>query len=63
MLIRVHRLHKMLDNHHALDIEDLQIEGGDIYAVAGPVGSGKTLLLRTLAGMLPPVGVMWNWRE
>jgi ABC-2 type transport system ATP-binding protein len=56
MLIRVHRLHKMLDNHHALDIEDLQIEAGDIYAVAGPVGSGKTLLLRTLAGVLPPSG-------
>ncbi len=34
---------------------DLEVRPGDFLAVVGPNGGGKTTLLRTLLGILPPV--------
>ena len=34
---------------------DLEISSGDIIAVAGPSGIGKTTLLRTIAGLIQPL--------
>ncbi|GHO43683.1 ATP-binding cassette domain-containing protein [Ktedonospora formicarum] len=56
MRLHVHRLNKMLDSRTILHIDELCIEAGEIHAIVGPIGSGKTLLLRTLAGVLPPSG-------
>lgn len=55
-MLQVRRLEKIIENRSALSIEALDIVPGDIVAIIGPVGNGKTLFVRTLAGMLLPSG-------
>ncbi len=54
-LVSLSRVHKVYDGHeagtHALNDIDLQVATGEIVAVCGPCGSGKTSLLN-VAGML-----------
>jgi branched-chain amino acid transport system ATP-binding protein len=35
---------------------DLEVRPGEVVALLGPNGAGKTTTLKTLAGMLPPLG-------
>lgn len=46
------------DGRPALEAVDLRIEGGELVAVFGPNGGGKTTLLKVIAGLLPP----WHGR-
>lgn len=55
-MLQVRRLEKTIDNRTALSIEELDINAGDIVTVVGQIGSGKTLLIRLLCGMLVPSG-------
>lgn len=55
-MLQIRRLEKIIDGRTALAIESLDIEAGEIVAMIGPAGSGKTLFLRLLAGMLAPGG-------
>ncbi len=53
-MIELTNLQKVVDQTLALDIATLTIAEGDIIAVIGPVGSGKTVLLDLLIGKVQP---------
>lgn len=55
-LLQVRRLEKIFEQRSVLYIEELNVAAGDILAVVGPSQSGKSLLLRILAGALLPSG-------
>jgi len=55
-VLQVRRLEKIIENRTVLAIERLDVAAGEIVAVVGPVGSGKTLLIRLLSGTLMPSG-------
>lgn len=55
-MLRVERLEKIVESRTVLAIESLEVGAGEVVAVVGPVGSGKTLLLRLLGGELAPSG-------
>src|SRR5579883_2684513 len=55
-MLQIRRLEKIIDGRSVLVIEALDIEPGEIVAVLGPQGAGKTLLMRLLAGVLVPSG-------
>jgi tungstate transport system ATP-binding protein len=44
----------VIDGTLALDAVSLRISGGGCVALVGPPGAGKSVLLRTIAGLTPP---------
>jgi len=55
-MLQVRRLEKIIEQRTALSIEQLDVAPGEVLGVIGPIGSGKTLLIRLLAGMAVPSG-------
>ena len=55
-MLQVRRLEKILEQRTALFIEQMDVGAGEVLGVIGPVGSGKTLLIRLLAGTVMPSG-------
>ncbi|MFQ6678496.1 MAG: ATP-binding cassette domain-containing protein [Fidelibacterota bacterium] len=51
LIYEVKNLKQVFDDRYILQIGKLQIHRGTIYGIIGPVGSGKTSLLRHLAGL------------
>ncbi len=42
---------------------DFALQDGDVLVLVGPNGSGKTSLLRMMAGLLPPVSGELTWND
>jgi len=53
-MIEIHNLHKSFDGHEVLKGVNLTIPDGKITVVIGGSGSGKTVFLRHLIGLLKP---------
>lgn len=52
--IKVKDLYKRFGDQVVLDGISLQIEAGEILAIVGPSGTGKSVLLKLLTGLLSP---------
>ena len=53
-LIHARCLHKQFGDTCAVDDLNLEIDAGEIYALMGPDGAGKTTTMRLLSGILRP---------
>lgn len=54
-MITVNTKKALLSGHGPMQLSiDLEIPAGELLAISGPSGSGKSSLLRILAGLLPP---------
>jgi ABC-2 type transport system ATP-binding protein len=54
MLLKIENLHKTIKGAKVLEGIDLSMEGGHIYGFRGPNGSGKTMLMRAVCGLIRP---------
>lgn len=54
MIIKIEDLSKTIKGVNVLEHIELELSGGSIYGVIGPNGSGKTMLLRAIAGLIRP---------
>ena len=52
--IELRSVSKSFDNHLAVDAVSLQVGKGEMYALVGPDGSGKTTTIRMLCGIVSP---------
>lgn len=58
-MLRLKNVSKTWDNFSLKDI-NLDVENGEYFAVLGPTGAGKTLLLEIIAGLrYPDAGEIW----
>lgn len=53
-ILEVRGLAKRFDGRRAIDGVDLVVRRGSVHALIGPNDAGKTTLLNTLTGLLPP---------
>lgn len=54
MDIRINNATKYIKNALILDNVSLELHGGTIYGLQGPNGSGKTMLMRLISGLIRP---------
>ncbi len=52
--IRVRDLHKSFGKHHVLKGMSFEIPAGEITVFIGPSGTGKSVLMKTMVGLLHP---------
>ena len=61
-IVRVRNLNVTLDHHPVLRDVSFEVDEGETLAIIGPNGSGKTILLKSMLGMLPYTGEI-TWRD
>jgi ABC-2 type transport system ATP-binding protein len=54
MVIRVEDVTKKIKGNTVLEHVNLELQSGNIYGIVGQNGSGKTMLLRAIAGLIQP---------
>ena len=54
MKVEISHISKTLRGAKVLDDVSLTLEGGNIYGLMGENGSGKTMLMRTVCGLVRP---------
>lgn len=54
MYIEIDDLTKVIDKHKVLDKVSIKLEKGKIYGIKGKNGSGKTMRLRGICGLIKP---------
>ncbi len=52
--VEVHRLTKAFGDHLVLRDLDLVVEAGETFVILGPSGSGKSVLLKHISGLMEP---------
>ncbi|WP_275936049.1 ATP-binding cassette domain-containing protein [Clostridium haemolyticum] len=52
-MLKIQHLHKKLGDFKLTDI-NLEIEKGEYFVILGPTGTGKSIVLETLAGLYKP---------
>ncbi|PWN01888.1 ABC transporter ATP-binding protein [Nocardioides silvaticus] len=62
-MLSVERLTVRFGPHPAVDRVDLRVDDGHVLAVLGPSGSGKSSLLRAVAGLEPLAGGRVRWDD
>jgi manganese/iron transport system ATP-binding protein len=63
VLVRAAALRVNLGGRSILDGVDLEVRAGEICALVGPNGGGKTTLIRSLAGLLTPSSGSVTWYD
>ncbi|TKJ34497.1 ABC transporter ATP-binding protein [bacterium (candidate division B38) B3_B38] len=59
-MIELIDVHKSFGNHHVLDGVNLEVKKGESMVVMGRSGSGKTVLIKHIIGLLKPdAGEVW----
>ena len=53
-MIEIEALHKSFDGFHVLKVISLRIESGEVIALIGRSGFGKSVLLKHVAGLMKP---------
>jgi phospholipid/cholesterol/gamma-HCH transport system ATP-binding protein len=53
-IIRLRDVHKSFGSKHVLDGVDLEVAAGETVAILGASGSGKSITLKTMNGLVPP---------
>ena len=61
-LLEVENLAVALDGKTIIEHVSFSLEPQQVLAVIGPNGSGKTVLLKTLVGIIPPAHGVIRWR-
>lgn len=54
MILKLEHVNKTIKKALVLDNVTITLEGGHIYGLKGPNGSGKTMLMRAMAGLIRP---------